>query len=275
MVDSIDQRFLNQNVDQRQFISPLKQQRIPKWFTDIPKNAKKWICTLHSDIDFIGQNLDRPHSPLSLCCPHAMQTLHQNEQFIVIWHNDHEILKPFEQEIAELIGTVQDPNGYLFARNNIKDPTLIVVNKLKNNQILQPLQLALQQAHKQGFVGSFKRYDEIILQLAKQAGDLLTEQHNKVFDRYEKCRNLALGTSEMGERHNAAIHAYEQGRKLIDQLTEAMKPTPQQSQQSCELCGSGLKLKINKSTGEIICRDCLINIRNAPFTTGGDIKWPT
>lgn len=340
MVDPNDQRFFNKNTDPlnnplfrrwsleyndlfsqaAKHAPPPKQQRIPKWFINIPKNAKKWICTLHSNIDFIGQNLDSPRN--HNCCPHTLETIHPNQQFIVIWHNNHELIKPFEREIAELIGTVEDPNGYLFASSDIKDPTFLIVQKMRDHQILQLITTAIKQAHKSGFVGSFKRYDEIILQLAQQAGNLLTESHNKIFDRYEKCRNLALATPEMGERHTAALMAYEQGRKLVDQLMEALKPPPtpmddfteflqrhwfraygvegdcyycnqytkqlykslsswthscldcikgkwelshmgqpKGNQLRCQRCGWGSNLKLNNSTGDILCFKCLKDIQ--------------
>lgn len=246
--------------------------QVPRWFTSIPHKAPKWICTLHESITLMPAY---PHPPNNhgQCCPHSLVAIQPHQPFIAIWHKGHEFTKPFESEIAELLGQTGDPNGYIFAEKRITSPDYLTIQKMKHNQILQPIPAALQQAHKQGFVGSFRHYDEIILHLAQNASHELSEQHNKLFERYEKCRNLALGSAEVNERHLAALRAYEVGRKLIDQLLSAVNQPVADHLNGwrrsyfhtyCRACDTaGLPAVYVHSDGRIRCVDCIKNQRSS------------
>lgn len=236
--------------------------KTPKWFQNIPLESPKWVCSLHPSINLIRENLQSLQaSPGNHCCPHVYGriTQEENNNFVIFQMNGHNLIKSFEPSIAALLGSDLDPNKYELASKDFQSSDYLEIERIKPYKIIQPLDLAVQLAHKLGFEGSFKRYDEIILSLAKKAENQITDQHGKIFDRYEKCRNLALGTSELGERSTAMEMAYSNGRKLIASLCEVMKPPA--SQGKCKHCGQVLTWQ-DRDYGDDCCLNCWGRINN-------------
>ena len=248
--------------------------QVPKWFQTIPKDAPKWVCKLHESIPIICNNPLAPSDFNKYCCPHVYETITktENNNFIAFKVNNHEFIKPFDPEIALLIGSDIDPNKYELASANFDDFDYFTVAKFNIYKIIQPFTLTLQLAHKLGLVGSFARYDEIILNLAKQVGEKINQEHEKIFNRYEKCRDLALGTSELGEKANAMEMAYNQGRKLISQFRELLKPPKVEEDlddqwfatlggsKTCDSCYQITDVMyINRAKSTILCDYCRHN----------------
>jgi hypothetical protein len=201
-----------------------------KYFDIIPDKAPKWVAKLHPSLDLISQNNIAPGEN-HYCCSHVSTRITQNyNNHFLLWKwQNHTFIKPFDLEIAAILGQQEDENKFELADATYPPgPDYFTIEPFTEYVIVQPLAVALRQAHKMGLEGSFKQYDKIILNLATQVGSDITPQHEKTFDRYEKCRNLALGTPERNERFTAMEVAYNQGRKLIDQFKAILAPTPTQ-----------------------------------------------